>query len=164
MCLILFFCPILSLLSCFLLLAQVIQDRVKSRTQKAYFSVIETSRFTHLLILILSWLTLFMWITYHIDKDSVYVKSARYNLKISQNLLLVITDLERTLYIGMFMIHLHTKSTCYSGSLLTAIRCKAKENVCTTIMLLFCIPQHYLKIYYIIIVSYITTHRIKTLM
>jgi len=49
-----------------------------------------------------------MWITYHLSKDSVYVKFARYNLKIS-HLLFVITDLDRTLYMGMFMIHLHAE-------------------------------------------------------
>jgi len=50
-----------------------------------------------------------MWITYHLSKDSVYVKFARYNLKISHHLLFVITDLGRTLYMDMFMIHLHAK-------------------------------------------------------
>lgn len=50
-----------------------------------------------------------MWITYHWSKETVYVKFARYNLKISHNLLFVITDLDGTLYMGMFMTHLHTK-------------------------------------------------------
>lgn len=141
---------------------QVIQDRVTS-SQKVHFPVTETSSFTHLLISILSWLILFIWITYHLSKDTVYVKFARYNLKISHHLLFVITDQkEPCIWVCLWSISI-PNSTCSSGSLLIAIRCKGKENICTTIMLLFCIPQHYLKIYCIIIILNITTHHIKTL-
>jgi len=65
----------------------------------------------------------------------VYVKFARYNLKISHHLLLVITDFE-------------------SGLLLTSIRCKAKENVSTSAQpSCYYFSFHNITLKYIIILS-----------